>query len=57
LFSGPVADVEAAVAAAVIRIEGHGTLVRSDVISQLHEGMTDNLVSELRFMKRVEGGG
>lgn len=53
LFSGPVADVEAAVDAAIARTEPHGTLVRSDVIAQLHEEMADNLGSELRFMKQV----
>ncbi|MGH3650967.1 MAG: BMC domain-containing protein [Acidimicrobiia bacterium] len=55
LFSGIVAEVEAAVEAAVERVAPHGTLVRSDVIAQLHEEMADNLGAELRFMKRVEG--
>jgi microcompartment protein CcmL/EutN len=54
LFSGAVAEVEAAVEAAVARIAGHGTLVRSDVIPQLHVEMADNLGAELRFMRRVE---
>lgn len=54
LFSGLVAEVEAAVEAAVIRTEGHKTLIRSDVIAQLHEEMAENLVGELRFMRRVE---
>lgn len=54
LFSGTVAEVEAAVESAVVRCENHGTLVRSDVIAQLHEEMADNLESELRFMKQVE---
>lgn len=53
LFSGVVAEVEAAVEAAAARSEPHGTLVRSDVIAQLHEEMAENLVSELRFMKRL----
>lgn len=53
LFSGVVAEVEAAVEAAAARAEPHGTLVRSDVIAQLHEEMAENLVSELRFMKRL----
>jgi len=57
LFSGSVAEVEAAVEAAVERIEAHGTLVRSDVIPQLHDEMADNLAAELHFMKRVESGG
>lgn len=53
LFSGVVAEVEAAVEAAAARTEPHGTLVRSDVIAQLHEEMAENLGAELRFMKRV----
>jgi len=54
LFSGVVAEVEAAVEAAVERVAPHRTLVRSDVIPQLHDEMADNLGAELRFMKRVE---
>ena len=54
LFSGILAEVEAAVEAAVGRTEPHGTLVRSDVIAQLHEEMAENLGAQLRFMKRVE---
>lgn len=57
LFSGIVAEVEAAVSAAVARSEPHGTLVRSDVIPQLHEEMAENLGADLRFLKRVETGG
>jgi microcompartment protein CcmL/EutN len=53
LFSGVVAEVEAAVEAAAARTEPHGTLLRSDVIAQLHEEMAENLGSELRFLKRV----
>lgn len=53
LFAGVVAEIEAAVAAATARTEPHGTLIRSDVIAQLHEEMADNLQAELRFMKRV----
>jgi microcompartment protein CcmL/EutN len=56
LFSGPVADVEAAVQAAVDRTATHGTLIRSDVIAQLHGEMAGNLAAELRFMKRVVTG-
>jgi microcompartment protein CcmL/EutN len=55
LFSGVIAEVEAAVEAAVARTEPHGTLVRSDVIAQLHEDMADNLGVELRFLRRVVG--
>ncbi len=54
LFSGPVAEVEAAVESAVARTEPHGTLIRSDVIAQLHEEMAENLGQELRFLERVE---
>lgn len=57
LFSGLVAEVEAAVEAAVARTDRHGTLVRSDVIAQLHEEMAENLAGQLRFMKRVESRG
>lgn len=57
LFSGLVAEVEAAVEAAIARTEPHGTLIRSDVISQLHDEMAENLDTELRFMKRVETRG
>lgn len=53
LLSGVVAEVEAATDAAVARLAVHGTLVRSDVIAQLHEEMTDNLSAGFRFLKRV----
>ena len=56
LFSGVVAEVEAAVEAATARTEPHGALVRADVIAQLHEEMAENLGAELRFMRRVEAG-
>ncbi len=54
LFSGLLAAVEAAVESAVARCEPHGTLVRSDVIAQLHQEMAENISSDLLFMKRVE---
>jgi microcompartment protein CcmL/EutN len=53
LFSGVVAEVDAAVEAAVARVEEHGTLVRSDLIAQLHGEMANNLRRDLHFMKRV----
>jgi microcompartment protein CcmL/EutN len=53
LFSGPVAEVEAAVEAAVDRTTPHGTLIRADVISQLHDEMAVNLRTDLRFLERV----
>jgi microcompartment protein CcmL/EutN len=54
LFSGVVAEVEAAVEAAVSRTGPHGTLIRWDVIAQLHDEMAENLGGGLRFMRRVE---
>lgn len=56
LFSGVVAEVEAAVEAATNRTEPHGTLVRADIIAQLHDEMAENLGAELRFMRRIEAG-
>jgi microcompartment protein CcmL/EutN len=53
LFSGVVAEVEAALAAAVARADGHGALVRSDLIAQLHGEMAENLRLDLRFLSRV----
>jgi len=53
-FSGSVSEVESAVDAGVQRTEPHGTLIRADVIAQLHEEMAQNLASQLRFMRRVE---
>lgn len=57
LFSGVVAEVEAALDAAAARAEGHGTLVRSDLIARLHGEMADNLREDLHFLSRVSGGG
>ena len=57
LLSGVVAEVEAAVEAAASRTETHGTLVRADIIPQLHGEMAENLGAELRFMRRVEDAG
>jgi len=53
LFSGVVGEVEAALGAAVERADGHGALVRSDLIAQLHGEMAENLRTELRFLNRV----
>ena len=53
LYSGPVAEVEAAVAAAAERAEPTGSLLEQQVISQLHPDMAGNLVSDLHFMRRV----
>ena len=60
LFGGTVADVEAAVEGAVDRIQSGGQLVRSAVISQLHDDMRANLDAELRFnhrLRRADGAG
>ncbi len=56
LFSGVVAEVEAAVEAAAARADGHQTLIRADVIAQLHAEMADNLAGNVHFMKRVSAG-
>jgi microcompartment protein CcmL/EutN len=53
LFSGAVADVEAAVDAAAERAAPTGSLLEHRVIAQLHGEMADNLVSDLHFMTRV----
>ncbi len=53
LFSGDVAEVEAAVEAAVDRAEPSGALLHHRLISQLHEEMAANLASDLRFRARV----
>ena len=53
LFSGAVAEVEAALGAAIDRADGHGNLVRSDLIAQLHGEMAENLRSELQFLDRL----
>ena len=55
LISGQVAEVEAAQDAAVMRATEHGTLLRSDLIAQLHEDMAANLTTSSGFMKRIGG--
>lgn len=57
LFSGTVAEVDAAVDAAAARSGSHQTLVRSDVIAQLHDDMAQNLASDLTFLRRLGGDG
>jgi microcompartment protein CcmL/EutN len=57
LFSGEVAEVEAALETAVARAESHGALLRSDLIAQLHGEMADNLRAELHFLSRVSSPG
>ena len=56
LFSGEVAEVEAAVAAAEDRTQPHSALVRADVIAQLHQEMAENLSGHLRFLQRLGSG-
>jgi len=53
LFTGPVAEVEAAVDAAVERTEPTGHLVRHVIIAQIHEEMRQNLADDLRFNQRL----
>jgi len=57
LFSGSLAEVEAATEAASERLEPHGTSIRSDVIAQLHEDVADNLRQDLTFLRRVVSRG
>jgi bacterial microcompartment shell protein len=57
LFSGSISEVTASLEAAVSRTEAHNSLLRSDIIAQLHDEMAENLSGDLRFMKRVGGGG
>lgn len=51
LFSGPVAEVEAAHEAAVARGGSH--LFRHEIISQLHADMAANLEAQLAFVPRL----
>ncbi len=51
LFTGVVADVEAAQEAAVER--GEHRLYRHEIISQLHPDMAENLAAQLRFVPRI----
>ncbi len=59
LYSGPVAEVEAAVEAGVATTETGSRLVGATVIPQLHAEMVENLAAELRFnhhLRRLGGG-
>jgi len=53
LFTGPIAEVEEAVRAAVERSEPTGHLVRHTIIAQIHEEMRQNLADDLRFNQRL----
>jgi microcompartment protein CcmL/EutN len=54
LFSGAVADVEAAVEGAVAVTDPAGKLVGTAVIPQLHHEMRDNLAAALRFNHHLQ---
>ena len=56
LFTGTIADVDAAVEAAVDTVERGGRIVGSRVVAQLHDDMRDNLAAELHFNRRLRGG-
>lgn len=56
LFSGEVADVEAAVELAVGSLEPPELLVARSVIPRLHDEMRENLDAAPRFRHRVAGG-
>lgn len=55
LFSGEVAEVEAAVEYGLKRIAGSGQEVAHTVISQLHAEMDGNLAADGRFLPRALG--
>ncbi len=54
LFSGVVAEVEAAMEAAVDRADPTGHLIAHRIVPQLHESMAENLRRDLHFMGRLE---
>lgn len=53
LFCGVVGEVEAAVEAAVARVEFTGNVLHHRIIPQVHEAMVRNLGSDLKFLRRV----
>jgi len=53
LFSGEIAEVEAAVETAVDRTVDAGHLLQSRIIAQFHPEMAANLASDLRFVPRI----
>lgn len=53
LFTGEVAEVEAAVDRAVSVVSPPERLVRSEIVPQLHAEIAHNLSAELRFRRRV----
>ncbi len=57
LFSGSVADAEAAVERCIEATEHRDQLVGTAVISQLHREMRDSLAGELRFNHQLRADG
>jgi len=57
LFSGSVADAEAAVESCVVATDQRGHLVGTAVISQLHPEMRDSLHADLRFNHQLRAHG
>ena len=59
LFTGTIANVEAAVEGAILRTEHRERLIGTTVIPQLHQDMRDSFAVELRFnhglRRRVDG--
>lgn len=56
MFSGTLADVEAAVEIAVDRLEDPSTLVAQVVIPDFHDEMLANLEAATEFSARISGG-
>ena len=56
IFSGAVADVQAAVEIAVDRLEDPSTLVAQVVIPDFHDEMLANLEAATEFSLRISGG-
>lgn len=53
VFTGPIAEVEAALDAAVERATPTGQLIRHVIIAQIHAEMRENLAADLRFNQRL----
>ena len=53
VFTGPIAEVEAALEAAVERATPSGHLIRHVLIAQIHAEMRENLAADLRFNQRL----
>jgi microcompartment protein CcmL/EutN len=56
IFSGNVADVEAAVDLAVDHLEDPGSLIAQVVIPEFHDEMLANLEAATEFSARINGG-